>query len=275
MRLDLNRILPTGQSKKYISGVLALLALIGLIGCASSYPGDTRIYYTSRYSRGKRRGVTHVVGTGETLWRIAKAYNIRLEYLAKVNGIRNFRDIKIGRKIFIPGAKKVLKIVPAKPDSQRIAVRHKASTRRSGTTNKPVANNRFQKTAAAKVKSLIWPADGRMTSPFGLRWGSKHEGIDIAVPMGTEIKAVAPGKVIYSDNKMRYYGNVVILKHEGGYFSIYAHNSVNLVKAGTMVNQGDIIAKVGQSGRATGPHLHFEIRKGDKPINPLRYLPSR
>ena len=104
---------------------------------------------------------------------------------------------------------------------------------------------------------------------------SDPQGIDIAVKPGTPIHAVAAGTVIYSDNKQRGYGNLVIIEHKNRVVSVYAHNRRNLVDEGDSVRQGAPIAEVGNTGRSTGPHLHFELRVRGKAVNPLDYLPAR
>ena len=100
----------------------------------------------------------------------------------------------------------------------------------------------------------------------------KHQGIDISTPFGTPIKASNAGKVIYSNNGIKGYGNLIILRHSEEYVTVYAHNQVNLVEEGTWAEKGQIIGKVGQTGRATGPHLHFEIRKNNKALDPFLFL---
>jgi murein DD-endopeptidase MepM/ murein hydrolase activator NlpD len=115
--------------------------------------------------------------------------------------------------------------------------------------------------------------EGEVTSGFGPRRGSFHDGIDISAPHGVPVVAAAAGRVIFSD-EIRGYGKLVIIQHREGYITIYAHNRVNLVKEGQTVRQGQAVAEVGQSGRASGPHLHFEIRKDNLARNPLRYLPE-
>lgn len=118
-----------------------------------------------------------------------------------------------------------------------------------------------------------WPVEGQITSSFGPRRESFHDGIDIAVPRGTPVCAVADGEVIFS-NILHGYGNIVIVRHRHGYVTVYAHNQRNLVREGEIVRRGQVLAEVGQSGRATGPHLHFEVRKDNLARNPLRYLPE-
>jgi murein DD-endopeptidase MepM/ murein hydrolase activator NlpD len=112
-----------------------------------------------------------------------------------------------------------------------------------------------------------------VTSQFGPRDGSFHDGIDISAPTGTPIRAVAEGEVIFS-NALHGYGKIVILRHRNGLVTVYAHNSRNVVQEGDWVRRGQIVARVGQTGRASGPHLHFEVRKDNQARNPLRYLPE-
>lgn len=120
-----------------------------------------------------------------------------------------------------------------------------------------------------------WPlAAGIVSSEYGKRWGRNHHGMDIAADMGEPVFASAPGKVIYSDNKLRGYGNVVILRHDNKMTSTYAHNKKNLVKKGDQVRKGQEIALLGSTGRSTGPHIHFELRKKKKAVNPRKLLPK-
>ena len=121
-----------------------------------------------------------------------------------------------------------------------------------------------------------WPARGALTSGYGWRWGRMHRGIDIAAPTGTPIVAAAPGIVTYADWNSGGYGNLVEIQHPNGSLTVYAHNSQILVREGQKVSQGELIAKMGSTGRSTGPHLHFEIHpKGNGAVNPMAYLPSR
>ena len=120
-----------------------------------------------------------------------------------------------------------------------------------------------------------WPARGVLTSGYGWRWGRMHRGIDIAAPTGTPIVAAAPGIVTYADWNSGGYGNLVEIQHPNGSLTVYAHNSQILVREGQKVSQGELIAKMGSTGRSTGPHLHFEIHpKGNGAVNPMAYLPS-
>lgn len=120
-----------------------------------------------------------------------------------------------------------------------------------------------------------WPLEaGLVSSEFGPRKGRSHDGIDIAAETGEPIYAVRDGEVIYSGNGLRGYGNVVILQHDTKVTTLYAHASKLHVKVGKLVKPTDRIAQVGNTGRSTGPHLHFEIREGDNARNPRSRLPK-
>jgi len=121
---------------------------------------------------------------------------------------------------------------------------------------------------------LLWPAAGSVSSSFGPRGNAHHDGIDIAAPEGTPIRATLDGTVAYV-GALRGYGKVVILSHADGLTTVYAHNSRNLVKQGARVRRGAVIASVGQTGRTTGPNLHFEVRKHNQARDPLVFLPKK
>ncbi|WP_242356281.1 M23 family metallopeptidase, partial [Anaeromyxobacter sp. SG64] len=119
---------------------------------------------------------------------------------------------------------------------------------------------------------LAWPLKGVLYGRYGVRAGQRHDGIDIAAPEGAPVAAAADGVVIFAGEQPGY-GAIVILKHADDLVTLYAHNSRVLVKDGQRVSRGDPIARVGQTGRTTGPHLHFEVRKATRPRNPLLFLP--
>jgi murein DD-endopeptidase MepM/ murein hydrolase activator NlpD len=219
--------------------LISILSIVFLIGCI-----HTPFYY---WSLEAQKGVYHKIEKGQTLWRIAKTYGVSVEELIRVNRIKDVTKIKIGQQIFIPGATKRLKVEVYRPP---------------------------QKSSLPKgKKSFIWPVRGKVISKFGRRGNSMHNGIDIKAKIGTPIKAAKDGIVTYSQNTLRGYGNVIIITHEDEFTTLYAHNLVNLVKEKQRVKQGEIIGKVGQTGRATTPHLHFEIWKGLIAQDPYIYLP--
>jgi murein DD-endopeptidase MepM/ murein hydrolase activator NlpD len=126
--------------------------------------------------------------------------------------------------------------------------------------------------APAASAEFRWPARGRVITGFG--GSGSNEGINIAVPEGTPVKAAEGGTVAYAGSEVKGYGNLVLIRHDNGYVSAYAHNGDVEVKRGQKVNRGQVIAKSGQSGNVTSPQLHFEIRKGSTPVDPMPYLAS-
>nr|WP_246742427.1 M23 family metallopeptidase [Microvirga splendida] len=127
-----------------------------------------------------------------------------------------------------------------------------------------------EQTASVPAGDFRWPARGRVIAGFGANGG--NEGINIAVPEGTPVKATEAGTVTYAGSEVKGYGNLVLIKHENGYVSAYAHNGSLNVKRGEQVKRGQVIATSGQTGNVTSPQLHFEIRKGAQPVDPLKYL---
>jgi murein DD-endopeptidase MepM/ murein hydrolase activator NlpD len=201
------------------------------------------------------QGVLHVVKPGENLSRIAQTYGVSTKELARINRLRDAHHIRAGQTIFIPGAKHQLPVDLTTPTEAKIASPSSAETR-------PPRRNGF-----------LWPVQGAINSRFGPRGITIHDGIDIAAPEGAPIRAIAAGEVIYSD-QLRGYGNLIIMRHADGFVSVYAHNQMNFVREGQTVSRGEIIATVGSTGRVTGPHLHFEIRKDNVPQDPLLHLPE-
>ncbi len=116
---------------------------------------------------------------------------------------------------------------------------------------------------------LAWPVEALVSSPFGVRDARPHLGIDLAVPEGTPVRAACDGVVSYADDKLRGYGRLVILEHAGGLVTVYAHNQALLVGSGASVARGQVIARSGQTGHVTAPHVHFEVRRDGRAIDPL------
>lgn len=211
-------------------------------------PGSSESVPETGVIQNQFTGVYHTVEAGQTLWRIAWTYGVDLETLQWVNDVEDVTDLRVGRILFIPGATSVLEVIPVRPEDE---------------------------TPPSAAKILItWPLRGRLTSGFGPRNNRPHQGVDIAAPKGTPVNAVADGKVVYSGNGMRGYGKVVVVKHANELSTVYAHNSAILVRMGEKVEKGQVIAKVGSTGWATGPHLHFEVRRRGVPEDPMSYLPS-
>lgn len=200
-----------------------------------------------------KKGTYYFVVPGDTLSDIAQKYRISTEDLAQINDLYD-STLVIGRRLFIPNKK-------SRRDYLAIT-------------------NIFRQEKAAKVLSqkkveFIWPVEKFVLfSKFGKRRGRPHDGLDLSTPTGTPIYAAAAGKVIYS-KRFAGYGNLLVLKHANQFFTAYAHTQEVFVSQGKSVKQGDKIATVGRTGRTTGPHLHFEVRKGTDAIDPLTVLPER
>lgn len=195
---------------------------------------------------------THIVKKGETLALIARTYGVDYKEIARRNSIRSPYTIYVGQRLVIRGKRSSTAASSSRPS-------------KSPTVKAP-STSRFR---------LIWPVKGRLSSKFGPRNNRKHDGIDIANKVGTSIVAAQSGEVVYADNKLTGYGNLIIIRHNSSMFTAYAHSNRMYVAKGDKVKKGQHIADVGETGRVTGPHLHFELRRGDKAIDPLPYLPRR
>jgi murein DD-endopeptidase MepM/ murein hydrolase activator NlpD len=213
------------------------LLLATLLGCAST----------------PRHGTVHVLKSGETIYRLSRYYDVPVDRIVRENRIRDVSDVPVGARLVIPGARRG-------PAQQPIALASVA----------PVPPRLPD--ARITEKNFAWPIQGRLSSRYGWRRGRPHEGIDIAARSGTPIRAAEAGRVIHS-GWLGGYGRVVIVKHTGNYSTVYAHNRKNLVREGAFVERGQVLAEVGSSGNASGPHLHFEVRRSRKPQDPLAYLP--
>ena len=204
-------------------------------------------------------GVVHVVKQGETLYRIARAYGVAVADLMEVNDLSDPRQLAAGTELFVPGVARPLEVAAGAQATEA------GPAARPDLAEPPPRADRV-------AQRLRWPLQGVLYSRYGVRQGQRHDGIDISAPEGTHVGAAAPGTVIYVGEQAGY-GAIVILRHEGGLLTLYAHASALLVRQGEHVAAGQPIARVGQSGRTTGPHLHFEVREGTRPRNPLLYLP--
>lgn len=201
----------------------------------------------------------HKVKRGENLFRIGKKYGVSVFDLMAYNDIKSPQSLKAGMELKIPVAKKSK---PVKQTTSKKEVSSKDTTLQFDKIDKDLA----------KKKGFIYPVKGRIISKFGKQGhGIRNDGIDIAVKMNTPVRASQAGTVMYAED-VSTLGRMVLLKHRSGYISAYTHNSKLLVKKGTRVVKGQVIALSGDSGNAKQPMLHFEIRRYGKAINPTRLL---
>jgi lipoprotein NlpD len=199
-------------------------------------------------------GSWYVVSRGETLDDIAKRAGVPAEDILELNGLSRPEDVKPGRLIFVLAPPAV-------------------ATATDGPGGGGPPPGPF--VAPSEAARFRWPLANvphNVGSPFGARDGRAHEGIDLPAPTGTPVLAAADGEVVYVGDGIRGYGNLVVLQHPGDLLTVYAHNSAVFVTQGQAVRAGDRVAAVGQTGRATGPHLHFEVRQGQIPRDPMSYL---
>jgi murein DD-endopeptidase MepM/ murein hydrolase activator NlpD len=248
----------------FLNGFLSMTLLVG---CGAQV----------RYESLTRDGIYHHVQRGQTLWSIAQAYDIELKTLAQANKLSNTHTLYVGQKLYIPGAtqnRSVASRCPCRPTQISDDSAKQTSALRIDSPPKTSAFSSLQEPPSLEHVRLIWPLPGVITRDFTQRDKHRHDGIDIAAPKETSIRAAADGKVIYSDWGPGGYGRLVILQHSEDIVTVYAHNERNLVSVGEFVRQGNHIATVGKSGRATSYHLHFEVRRKTVPIPPLPFLPE-
>jgi lipoprotein NlpD len=228
-------------------------------------------------------GVYHEVKQGQTLWSIARVYGVDVRTLAQVNQISDTAVLHLGQKLYVPETTQQREIVGRCP-CRTETVKPSSSIKTLSQILRPTAGSAAAKAAhtvstaketALQRVALIWPVQGEVSRAFAQDTTRRHDGVDIVAPRGTSIQAAADGEVIFSGWGPGGYGRIVILQHQAEVVTIYAHNHDNLVRLGQRVRQGEPIATVGQSGRATGNHLHFEVRHKALPISPHKFLPPR
>lgn len=211
------------------------------------------------------RPPVHVVQRGENLYRIGLRYNIPYQQLAAHNGLRAPYEIEVGQQIRLPvGARAV----------------NNGSTRRTSANRAPENSSNRTRNArveraepAAGAPRFDWPLRGEIVSGFGRTpSGGRNDGINIAVAEGTSVRASAAGQVVYAGSELDGYGQLVLIRHSNGYVTAYAHNSRLMVREGDQVDRGQVIAEAGSTGTVDSPQLHFEIRRGVSPEDPMRHL---
>jgi murein DD-endopeptidase MepM/ murein hydrolase activator NlpD len=223
----------------------------------------------------------HVVVPGETLSKISRLYGKPVSALAKANNSPESARLNVGDRLVIPGVRTSAakaKLIPAVADATP-APSPQGEPSPSASVFTPVAEtpaaNDPSKTAegTGSLPKFRWPANGRVITAFGPTTnGQQNDGINIAVPENTPVKAAEDGVVAYAGNELKGYGNLVLVRHPNGYVTAYAHAKELLVKRGDQVKRGQIIARAGQSGNVNAPQLHFEIRKGASPVDPTKFL---
>ncbi len=212
------------------------------------------------------------VQPGDNLYAIARRYGMDYRVLARHNHIRSPYTIYVGQRLYLTRTGPPPSYLPL-PMHEQKATPGTATKRRHAEKER----KNFPAVSAVhrhRVVRLRWPLRGKITGIFGRKGGRINDGIDISASEGTPVRAAAAGDVVYADNRLAGYGNLIIIRHSRDMFTAYAHNQRNLVRKGSRVKQGDLIARVGHTGHSRRPNLHFEVRRGPTPVNPLAYLPK-
>ena len=223
---------------------------------------------------------------------LSRRHNIAPAQLAAANNIPVTTQLKIGSKINIPGGKAVAaapapqviaeapKPAAAAPAAKPVAVASAEPPQKARVAAEAPAADLPEAQSPVKaadatnaVPTFRWPVRGRVITGYGAKNnGKQNDGINVAVPEGTPVKAAEDGVVAYSGSELKGYGNLILVRHSNGYVTAYAHASELMVKRGDTIKRGQVIAKSGQTGEVGSPQLHFEIRKGSSAVDPLQFL---
>jgi len=312
-----------GLSRRHGVGLSELMAVNGLSGPAIkpgqrlNLPAGTRAHASSaRPAQPQTSGEpppvaeapsgwtgSHTVAPGDSLYGLARRYNVKTTELQRVNAISDPRRIRPGTVLRVPGASDG-------PSHQSVAEaprREPDPPARIQSTTQPTIINGGQRVAALPAGGVVdappvagtdaagqkpktvqvvtitptdtgggklrWPVNGKVISGFGQRSdGTHNDGINLSVPLGTEVHAAEDGVVAYAGSELKGYGNLVLVRHDNGWVTAYAHNDEMMVKRGDKVTRGQIIAKAGKTGQVDQPQVHFELRQGAKPVDPIPFL---
>lgn len=283
------------MKNKWISSLLVGCILLGTVAgpvAAALCPGDFLPWVSAVIDEPDNRltiSRDHVVKHGDTLWALSREYHVDLETLLLMNNLDENTVLAVGKTLKIPQSTCTVK----NGDTlSSLAARYQVNVEALIMANRdkepenlevgdvlviPVLGQEiaaFSTTPSrgqSEAVSLGWPINGVITSDFGWRKSGYHHGLDIAKETGSPIKAAADGVVIFSGTKS-VYGKTVIIRHSDGKETLYAHAQSLLVTKNQKVRKGQIIALVGTTGRTTGPHVHFEVKKNGKTVDPLKYL---
>ncbi len=285
--------------KKHIFRITSFLICLVLISCADrlSFPKIEKGIFSKEKIRKNTDKKIKVI-TGDTLKSIASKYNVSIRELIKYNKLNSPYILKPGKTIKIPFSKNYIikkgdtlfKIAECSLVSiEDLRKRNKSLKEKKLIIGKKIklpyyanpesCNINFKKKIIknkkiSKTKKIFqWPAKGNVIATFGIKKsGRRNDGINISAPKGTPVRVAKSGKVIYRGNELPAWGNLVLVKHDQGWTTAYAHLEKFYVKLGAKLRVGDIIGSVGKSGNVDDHQLHFQVRKNSKPLDPLKYL---
>ncbi|WP_024518824.1 LysM peptidoglycan-binding domain-containing M23 family metallopeptidase [Bradyrhizobium sp. Tv2a-2] len=232
----------------------------------------------------------HVVNHGDTLHSIARRYHVSVGELAHANNLDTGAKLKLGSRLNVPGKVAATAVAAASVAAPQLVAAAPVVAPKLAAAAAPQQSARLAQASPAAedgapepaikaseatgaLPTFRWPVRGKVIASYGAKTnGKSNDGINLAVPEGTPVKAAEDGVVAYAGNELKGYGNLVLVRHANGYVTAYAHASELLVKRGDTIKRGQVIAKSGQSGEVASPQLHFEIRKGSSPVDPLQFL---
>ncbi|MBI09622.1 MAG: peptidase M23 [Rhodospirillaceae bacterium] len=264
-------------SQRYHVPLRRLITINGL-----EAPYILRSGQTLRLPRPRR----HVVERGDTIYAISLKYNVALSRLVQFNGIKPPYQIVVGQNLRLPAsvasavklqATQRAELLPLKAPSMAAGRPKPRLTAQRVNTVKPPHKQSviIPRPPPLSKRKFLLPVRGPLLSRFGTKSrGLQNDGVNIAAPRGTSVRAAENGIVVYSGNALLGFGNMVLLRHANGFMTAYAHNEGLSVSRGDTVRRGQVIATVGSSGNVSAPQLHFEIRKGKRAMDPLKYLPA-
>ncbi len=215
---------------------------------------------------------THVVVGGDTVYGISRRYGVDMASLMRANRLKPPYTIQVGQRLRLPGGSQLAAVEPRK------TVKPKAGSKTTPLPKRKAAPPKKNRAVAKAIPPrsngrFAWPVKGPILSSFGAKAGGLYnDGINISAKKGAPMKAAENGIVAYAGNELRGFGNLVLIRHRGGWMTAYAHADRILVKRGDTVKRGQMIGRAGSSGSVTRPQVHFEIRKGSQAVDPIKYL---
>lgn len=220
------------------------------------------------------RAKYHIVERGDTLYNISKRYNVDMPTLSRTNNLKAPFTLKLGQRLLMPGA--IVTKQSTKPKTAKTIQRKTTTRKQTGTSaTRKIHSNRYtySQPSTKRKQKFAWPVKGQVISNYGpIAKGRNNDGINIRAPKGTAIKAADSGTVAYAGNELKGFGNLILIKHNDGWVTAYAHADKLYVKKGQKISKGATIGTVGTSGGVSTPQLHFETRAGKKAMNPRAYL---
>lgn len=259
----------------------------------TTYPTLPKRTAQVKPARSVSYGKTYQVRPGDTFYSIARKNGMTVTELTRANNMSDTSKLSVGQVLNVSktGNRAAAARVRTAPQNKARAVpRSLVQPLKVNKATAPVAKHKRVASIGANDSAgaapapkydmpvgrngkFRWPVRGRIISKFGQKSnGSHNDGVNVAVPYGTNVKAAETGVVAYAGNELRGYGNLILIRHKSNWVSAYAHNSKIMVKRGDRIKRGQIIAKAGKSGAVSKPQVHFELRRGAKPVNPLKYM---